>query len=134
MKVTQEHELNEEAGFALVEALVSILIMAVISLGIAQNLIGALRTAKFTEVNHAASSLAISKMEELAAIDVSALNASHSSSESSVTWPGLDISFSRDTTVVVNADESRTVDVTVTSNSSKVSTSVDFSTTFATWE
>lgn len=127
-------ESQRESGFALVEVLVSILVMAIISLGVAKNLIGALSTAKFTEVNHAASSLAISKMEELASIDVSLLDTSYNGTESAVVWPGLSISFTRDTTVTVNADDSRRVDVVVTSNSNKVPTSVEFATTFASWE
>jgi prepilin-type N-terminal cleavage/methylation domain-containing protein len=125
---------SEEEGFALVEVLVSITILAIISLGVTKNLVAALRTAKFTELNHAASSLAISKVEELAAVDVNSLDSSYSGTESAVSWTGLNISFTRQTTVTVNADESRTVAVVVSSNNPRMTTSVDFSTTFANWE
>jgi len=125
---------NGESGFSLIEIMMSILILAVISLAVSSNLIAALRTAKFTQVNHAASSLAISKVEELAAIDTLNLDASYNATETSVAWPDFNINFTRTVVVTVNADESRTIDVTVVSNADKVPTTVEFTTTFAMWE
>ncbi|MCB0324731.1 MAG: type II secretion system protein [Bdellovibrionales bacterium] len=130
---SQDHLSHSEEGFALVEVLVSILIMALLSLGVAKNLITALQTAKFTEANHAASSLAISRMEELAARNVKDLDTSFNGTET-VSWPSLDFQFSRQTAVTVNANESRTITVTVTSQSAKIPTEVEFITTLASWE
>lgn len=125
---------GSQEGFSLIEVLVSMLLIVIMGLAVASNTAGALRVAKYTELNHAASSLAISKVEELAAIDAVDLNSSFDQIEEDVEWPELNITFTRTTTITVNADGSRRVDVNVTSNASTMPTSVDFATTFALWE
>ena len=123
-----------ESGFTLIEVLVSMLILSVMSLGVAMNTLGALRTAKFTEINHAASTLAISKMEEFAAMNVSALSSSLDATETAVTWSDFQTTFTRTSIITENADDSRTVNVTVSSNNPKLATTVEFETTFVDWE
>lgn len=125
---------NGEAGFTLVEILASFLLISVMSLAIAKNTISALRAAKFTEVNHAASSLAISKVEELTAINTADLDETFSGTENEVSWSTLNITFTRQTTVTVNPDNSRLIEVEVTSNAALLPTTVTFDTTVVPWE
>ena len=127
-------EADGQEGITLMEVLVAIVLLGLMAGAAISNLIVALKTAQLTEVNFAANSLAISKVEELAAIDVDILDSSYNSTESSVSWGDLNISFTRTTTVTVNADSSRTINVEVSSVGSNVPTTVDFTTTFALWE
>ncbi|MCB0360286.1 MAG: type II secretion system protein, partial [Bdellovibrionales bacterium] len=101
-----------ERGTTLIEVLVSLLIIAIMSLGVMKNSVVAMRASKLTELNHAASSLAISKIEELAAIDTQNLDATFSATETDVAWGGVETTFTRVTSVVVNANDSRDVSVT----------------------
>ena len=123
-----------ESGITLMEVLVAIVLLAIMASAGISNLIVALKTAKYTEVNFAANSLAISKVEEISAIDVGNLNSSYNEIEPDVTWPDLTLTFTRTTTIHMNGDDSRTVDVSVVSNSPDVATNVTFSTTLALWE
>lgn len=125
---------DNEAGFGAIESLVSIVLMSIIAVAIIMNLVVALRTAKITEVNHAASTLAVSKMEELASIDTLNLDDSYDAVENNVAWGDFNFTFTRTTSITVNADNTRSVDVTVSSNSTNVPSTVSFSTTFALWE
>lgn len=134
MNFSSEETLRRDEGVTLMEVLVAITLVAIMAAAGISNLMVALRTAKHTEVNYAANTLAISKVEELAAVDVSALDSSYNGTESSVSWNDLNITFTRVTTVTVNADSSRTLSVDVSSNSDSVPTSVNFTTTFALWE
>ncbi|MCB0320753.1 MAG: hypothetical protein KDD60_07475, partial [Bdellovibrionales bacterium] len=98
----------QEEGITLVEVLVSIVLIVIMAIAGISNLVVALRTSKLTEVNHAATSLAISKVEQLASIDVLDLDAGDGGTENSVTWSDFTFTFTRVTTVTVNADNSRT--------------------------
>ena len=128
------HQEMAESGITLMEVLVAIVLLAIMAAAGISNLIVALKTAKYTEVNFAANSLAISKVEEISAIDVGSLDASYNEVESEVVWSDLSLTFTRTTTIEVNGDDSRTVDVSVVSNSPDVATNVNFSTTLALWE
>lgn len=135
MTINQDRQqLSNAAGFGLFEILVSIFLIMVVSMGIASNTIGALHIAKKTEINFLASNLALSKIEDLAAYDVAELDSSFNAVESEVTTEGTALTFTRTTVVSINADSSRTIDVTVSSNSTVIPTAVDFSTTFSLWE
>lgn len=125
---------TKQRGFGLIEVLVSLFLLGLISLGITQSLTTSLAVAKLTEVHFAASSLASSHMEELAAIDFASLNSGYNETGTIVTTPGLNMTFSRDTTITINPDNSRTVTVTVTSNHDGLPTRVNFTSTFALWE
>jgi type II secretion system protein I len=125
---------NKQKGFSLVEVLVSMAILAIMSLAVMKNSTGALRFSKFIESNHVASTLAISKMEEFAAINAVNLTSSLNETEDEVEWPGHNITFTRTSTIVVNSDNSRTVNIVVTSNHGILPTSVTFANTFALWE
>lgn len=126
--------IEERDGFALIEVLVSLTLVALLSAAITASSIAALRVAKLTELNHAASSLALSKIEELAAIDVSDLDDTFDENDDSLAWADSNMTFTRAVTVTVNGDGSRTVAVQVFSNSEEFPTDVHFTTSFALWE
>lgn len=124
---------SDEKGTGILEALMGIGILAVMSAGVYGSMRMSLRTTKLVEYNHIASCLASSKMEEVAAINVNFIVAT-STTEANVVWPGVTETFTRVTTIVVNADNSRTVTVTVSANNPNLSTSVQFTNILALWE
>lgn len=117
----------------MIELLVSISIIAVTGLAMSMSVIQSFRTAKFIEINHIANTLALGKIEEFAAKDTVDITAALNSDEPAITWPDFGITFRRVSNVVVNADNSRTVTVTVSSNYHQATT-VSLVTTFAMWE
>lgn len=123
-----------EAGMTILSVLVAVVILAVVSLALSRNTMASLRIMRLTEINNAASNLAVSKIEELAARDASDIDSSLSEAETSVNYPGMNVTFSRTTTVVVNADNTRTINVEVRSNHEGLPTSVSFSTGLSVWE
>ncbi len=125
--------LKSEVGISMLEVLVSILLLGIMSTGVSKSVVMALKTSTYTEYNHIATSLAVSKMEELASINVTSIGALHSV-EDEVAWPSFNSTFERETVIVINPDESRTITVTVTSNNSYAPTSVQFTNRFAKWE
>ena len=128
-------ELNrDQTGMSLMSVLVAMVILSVVSLALSKNTIASLHIIKLTEVNYAASNLAVSKVEELAARNPIDLDDSFDDTENAVTTADLDITFTRVTDVTVNADDTRIVHVTVTSNSSVVNTTADFETSLSVWE
>lgn len=127
-------EASSEAGFSLIEVLVSISIFAIASLGSYLSITTGLNVAKHTEVHYAASSLASSKLEEIASRDINSVDSSLNEVTHNVTWAGLDLTFTRTTVVTVNADDSRTVSVTVSCDHPKFALSRTFSTLLTRWE
>jgi Tfp pilus assembly protein PilX len=125
---------DSEAGIAVMEVLIALVLITIVGVSLSWSVLTSLVAMKKVEMNNAASGLAISKIEELAAVEVSHLNNTYSAAESAVLVDGIDISFTRITEVQVNADNSRTVAVTVSSNSSTVPTEVSMSSRFALWE
>ena len=125
---------SDEDGISMIEVMVSIVLIGILASGITSSLQTSLRVAKKTEVHYAASSLAASRVEDLAAIDIGDVDSSLNEVGTQVNWPGLNLDFFRTTTVTINADDSRTIDVTVSCTHATVPTTVDFSTTFARWE
>ncbi len=129
-----QNDVQSERGFSIIEILVSLLIAGVMSMGIVRSVSTALQTSKITEFNHIANSLASTKIEELATIPVPDLDSSFNATETNVSWPHFGCSFTRQTTVVVNADESRSVTVNVTSNSDYAPTNLELKTIFSKWK
>lgn len=123
-----------QSGNSVIEVLVSIVLMALLGLGVTNSAISSLRFSKYMETHHVASSLAISKMEEIGALDTTDIDDDLDVTEGTVTWPGLSFTFTRTVAVTVNGDNSRTVDITVTSNDAPIPASVNFASTFAEWE
>ena len=125
---------SKEAGTGLLEILFALVLVGIVSMAITRSMLLSHSTVKLVEVNYAASNLALSKVEELSAYDVADLDSSFSGTETGVAYAGLGITFTRVTTVTVNADDTRDIQVTVSSESPVVPTTAEFSTTFAVWE
>lgn len=128
------HVLSGDQGFSLLEVLVAIVFIGIVSLSISSSIAVALKTEKNTEVHFAASVLASDRMEQLSALDAIDLDSSYNESGASVSWNGLNINFLRSTTVTVNADDSRTIDVSITTDNANFPINVSFSSTTALWE
>lgn len=114
--------------------LVTLSVAGIIALALAVNTISSLATMKQTEVNYAASNLALSKIELLTTREVSDIDSSLDEVESNLTVTNLGIEFTRTTTVTVNADDTRTISVNVQSNHEKIPTSATFTTSLSLWE
>ena len=125
---------NNQSGQTLVMALVAVMLVAIVGLGLAKSLISSLHIMKHTEIHYAASNLASSQIELLAARDSSELTPSLNSTESAVSFPGTNVTFTRTTTITTNADDTRTINVVVQSNNEGVPTSVSFTTSLSVWE
>jgi prepilin-type N-terminal cleavage/methylation domain-containing protein len=125
---------RSQAGVGLIEVLVALVLIGIMSLGIAANTIGAIQIAKKTETNYAASNLALSKVEQLSAFRVADLTSANSSVEDNISVPGMNTKFKCTTTVTVNSDQSRTIHVKVESVNAKIPTRVNFETTFSIWQ
>ena len=123
-----------EGGISLIEVLVALVLIGLMSVGISANSISSFQIMKKTEINNAASNLALSKVEQLSAIRVSDLDSSYDAVETNLGVTGMNATFTRTTTITVNADQSRTVEVKVESNSFKLGTSIVFTTTFSMWQ
>lgn len=126
--------LNNEKGFGIIEMLVGILLAAIMGAAVASNLTNALKSGIAFDVNYAANSLANSKLELLAATGAASLDSTDNTSETGLTYPNIDTTFSRTTTITVNSDSSRTAVVTVTATNNAVPTSVTQTSTFAIWQ
>ena len=128
------NRIKNNKGSSVVEVLVSISILAVIGLGVSMTVITSASTHKHITVNTVASQLAISKAEELAAINAQALtHATHSNTESSISVTGLDnVTFTREVTVTEGTD-SVLVEVDVTSNHGSFPNTVNHTVTYPYW-
>ena len=126
---------NKEQGFGLLEILVSMSLLAVVGLSLASSMYTAIRTQKKTLYADVAYNLAVNKVELYAAINTADLDDTYDDNETGLTLSTLpDITFDRVTDVTVNADNSRTVDITVTCNHPLLPVSIDYSATYPVWE
>lgn len=125
---------RQEEGVTLIEVLVSLTLVAIAASGVYSGISTSLKVTKMTEVHYLASTIAISRIEELSSIDVTDLDNSYNETDTNVSWTGVNLTFLRDTTVVTNADDSRTITVNVTTDNDALPANVSFSTTFALWE
>ena len=128
--------IKNEAGIGILEVLLSIVVLSLIAVALGSStMTTALHTYKLTQARTAASNLCMDKVEMLASINPQSMdNTSHDATESSVTATGFsNTTFTRTTDVVVNADDSRTVTVNVTSNNSSWPASTEFVSTFTRW-
>lgn len=122
------------SGVALIEVLVSIVLIGIVAIAILYSVSTAMTVAKLTEVHYAASSIASSRIEELSAVNLADLDSSYNESDTDVVWPGLDIVFRRNVQVTVNGDNSRTINVRVASAHASLPANVRFVTHFAPWQ
>ena len=133
--ITKEMPPNyDQRGFSMVEVLIGTFLLAVMGLALSNSLIYSIRSHKYVEIGNVAKNLAVSKTEELSGVRIDLLNDSYDSTENNVAVSGHQITFKRVTNVTVNADGSRTIDVTVSSGSNTLLSSASYSTTYAPWE
>ena len=129
-----KQKLSKQRGVSLIEALASMSLFALVGLGLTGNTIYALKINKFTEVNNTIHNIAMSKIEEFAAVDASTLDDSDDSTESSVTTPGSNFTFRRVSNITVNAGGTRSIAVTVSCNDPRYASTKTYNATFAVWE
>lgn len=122
---------RKASGFALVEVLVAIALLAITALSVARSTIIAYNTMARNEYRAAAVQLAKEKLEELAAQSPVTLNDAQDQLETNVTFGKM--KFSRTTNVTVNNDNSRTISVTVTGLNSQLGGTVTLQDSFALW-
>lgn len=122
---------GSQRGFSMVECLFALAILSVSALAVTQGSIYSLVHMKRAIRQNIAQELALSKLEEYAAIDPSTLDSGDDSNEPSLSVDN--ISFSRQVAVTVNSDNSRTVTVTVATNESSLGEEIVLENTFALW-
>ena len=122
-----------ESGVTLIEVLVATLLLMITGGAILANMLYSMQSSKFIEANHAASSLAADRLEQLAAVEIGDLDDTFDETDTTVTWPGLDLGFVRSTDVTVNSDGSRTAVVTVKTTDFVMPTKVTFQDNFYAW-
>ena len=107
-----------EKGVGLIEILFSLWLIAIMSLGLGSNIVSTFRTHKSVLISEAVNDLAIERVEVYSSINpLEMTQASHGDSENSLTVPYIkNMTFTRTTTITVNADTSRTINVVVTCN------------------
>ncbi len=126
--------LHIKRGSSLIEVMVAMAILAIVGLGVAQSAIYGIKYQKSAEIGNVARNLAISKAERLSAIPLNTLDNSYDSIESNLTAPGHTIIFRRTTDITVNADGSRSIDITVSTTNPVLLNVATYSTRFAPWE
>lgn len=109
-------------------------IFSMVGLALAQSAIVSMHFQKQAEIGNLAKNLAVSKVEELSGVPLSDLDDSYDQTESSLSVSGHEIKFTRNTNITVNADNSRTVAISVASISPWLSKTVNYTTRFAPWE
>lgn len=126
---------KNQAGITLIEIIVSISILAIIALALESNILTTVRNHKTIQVISALNNLAIGKLEEYGAVNPQDMDSSsHDSTETGLTVSYLSgFTFTRVTDVTQNADDTRTVIVTVTSNHPAYVRSVTLDTVYVRW-
>lgn len=120
-----------EAGFSLLEILVTTALLSIVGLGLALSTVTSFNTFN-RSVRHAlATDLVLDKLEQFAATNPSTLSAANDETNTAVTERG--ISFNRTTTVTVNVDGSRTAAVSVSCTNTFLQCSASFTNTFVPW-
>ena len=125
---------NDQRGSSMLEVLVATLILAIIGLTVTLSAISGIRFQKVSEIGNIAMNLAVSKAEELSGVRIDLLTDSYDATESNLLLTGHKISFKRVTDVTVNSDGSRTIAITVSSDSRYLPQPARYTTTFAPWE
>lgn len=115
-------QIASEIGMTLIEVLVGMFILSLVSLGLAKSMTVSVQSYKNVQITSAMRNLAQNKLEQFAAINPQSIDSnSHDSNEVNLTVPFLSslVTFDRDTDAIVNADGSRSIEVTVTCNHPK---------------
>lgn len=125
------NRMRSEAGFSIMEVMVAVVILALVGLASAKNSIMSMSTFKRSMRNSIAMQLAVEKLEELGSVNPTTLDNSDDSTEANVVEDN--ITFTRVTQVTQNADESRTVTVTVNANDADLGGTYEVTNTFPLW-
>ena len=133
-KIFQVRNPAAEQGMGIIELLIAVALIGLIAAGISSNTTMSLRISKYTELNYAASNLALSRIELLSAIEPADVDSDYNKTETGLTTNGVGIKFTRVTTVTVNSDDSRTINVVVSNSDYKIPVRVEYETTFSVWE
>jgi prepilin-type N-terminal cleavage/methylation domain-containing protein len=128
MRIDQQYTApKRQQGVSIIEVLVSMVILSIVALATCNNTIKGFVFFKRVARQSYASQLALDRLETLAARDPSTLTSADSSTESQLNY--RNVQFERTTTVTVNADNSRTVSVVV--SSAALGGHASFATTFS---
>jgi Tfp pilus assembly protein PilV len=125
---------KSESGMGIIEIMFSVILISITAGAIMSHSLMSLKISKHLELNHAAHSLALSKVELLHAQNTSDLDSSDNETETGLTTAGVTFTFSRTTTITVNSDNSRTVTINVATENSPVPASSTYSVSWAIWE
>ncbi len=125
-------ERQSEVAFSMVETLVSIVLLGIMALGVANSSIFSMKMAKRGERSSIAAQLALARLEEFASIDPSTLDDDFDENTTGIEVEN--ISFTRNVDVTENADGSRTVTVTVFNEEESLGGRAIYSSTFFLWE
>ena len=121
---------NLEQGSTLIELLVALGLVGIMNLAIAQSALLSASSQGFAENRSLGMQMAMNEIEKYAAIDPTLLTAA-SGSTAQVTREGK--KFTRVTTITVNADSTRTVNVSVTNVIAHLRGNVVLEETFPLW-
>lgn len=120
-----------EQGFSIIEVVASLLMVALISLGVMKSSLLSHKTVNLNQLEAVANQLAVEKLEEFAGIDPINISTADNSTETNLQRKNT--TFSRVVQVSINSDQSRTVLVTVTGNLSILNVNQSVSSTFSVW-
>lgn len=123
--------LGGQKGFLLIEVLVAVLLLSIASLSILQSTLMSYKTVIRNQRNSLAQQIALEKMEELAAENPANLGDGFDATEAELVYDS--VPFTRVTDVTVNADNSRSVVVTVLANETSLGGTATLSNNFALW-
>lgn len=120
-----------ECGFSMIECLVAVALLSVTALAVTHSTVQSMVLAKRNMRNSMATQLALSKIEEYAAMDPESYTAANSVTGTSIVFD--DVTFTRSIAITVNSDSSRTVQVTVRVADASLGGDVTFKDTFPLW-
>ena len=132
-KDLQNTHKKKDKGFSLLEVMVSICYIALMGFTILTASVTSVKFQKLSEIGNAAMNMAMSKAEELSGVALTSLDDSYDETESDISTDDHNILFQRVTNITVNADGSRTVEITVSSSSKYLPNPIVYNTTFALW-
>ena len=117
----------------MLEIIAAMALFGLVALGITSNTMYALQINKMTEVSNTIQNLAMSKIEEFAGVNAATLDDGNDATETNVAVPGSKLTYTRITNITVNADNTRTVEVTVSCNNPRYKSTKTYRATFAVW-
>lgn len=129
--LTIRHITSEEGGFMLMDALVAIIISAIVALGVTQSALIAYRYSHQAEARAVARELAVERLEEYAAVDPESFTDGNQIIETGLSRSG--ITFTRTTDFSIESDRARLVVVTLVTTRTKIPVTVEISRAFTLW-